>query len=174
MARSTRKILCALTAALQLGCITGLAFDGARLDEGPEELVEACRQGEWLRVRYDAISTREFGQVVSRGERAAAIRLADLEARPRLPVDRVEVLAIEPGEMQSGPGCLAVTAKLVASDNTTNRAENDHAVVVPRGVLHRDRTATWVYPLVPLTLALDAAATPLLLVFWGPYMAVSD
>ena len=173
MARSTREIFCVLVAALQVGCITGQAFDAARLDEGPEELVEACRQGDWIRVRYQAVSTREFGQVVSRHERAAAIRLSDLEARPRLPVDRVEVLALEPGEVKSGPDCLAIPATLVAPGNPSDDGGEDK-VIVPRGVLHRDRTAAWVYPLVPLTLALDAAATPVLLVFWAPYVAASD
>ena len=92
MARSSRRILCMLAAALQAGCITGQTFDAARLDEGPEKLIETCRQGDWLRVRYAAVSTREFGQVVSRHERAAAIRLSDLEARPRLPVDRIAMV----------------------------------------------------------------------------------
>ena len=46
MARSSRRILCMLVAGLQAGCITGQAFEGARLDEGPEKLIEACRQGD--------------------------------------------------------------------------------------------------------------------------------
>jgi len=173
MARSTRGISCVLAAALQLGCITGQTFDAARLDEGPEELVEACRQGDWLRVRYAAVSTREFGQVVSRHERAAAIRLSDLEARPRVPVDRVEVLALEPREVRSGPDCLAVPAKLGAPDAPTP-VGGESTVVVPSGVLHRDRTAAWAYPLAPLTLALDAVATPVLAVLWFPYTAAGD
>jgi len=173
MARSTRQILCIWVAALQVGCITGQAFDAARLDEGPEELVEACRQGDWLRVRYTAVATREFGQVISRHERASAIRLSDLEARPRLPVDRVEILILEPESVQSGPDCRAVPAKLSVLD-TPYRAGSENTAVIPSGVLHRDRTAAWVYPLVPLTLALDAAVTPLLLVFWAPYVAASD
>jgi len=162
-----------LAAALQLGCVTGQAFEGARLDEGPEKLVEACRQGEWLHVRYKAASTREFGKVVSRHERAAAIRLSDLATRPRMPVDRVEVLALKPGEVKSGRDCLAVQTKLGTPD-VANPAGNENTIVIPRGVLHRDRTAAWVYPLVPITLALDAAATPLLVLLWAPYVAASD
>ena len=161
-----------LVAALPLGCITGQALEGARLDESPEELVEACRQGDWLRVRYDAVSTREFGEVVSRGERASAIRLSDLETRPRLPVDRVEVLVLDPGQVQKGPHCLAVPTQLVAPDALP--VEGEKTISIPQGVLHRDRTEPWVYPLLPLTLALDVAATPLLVLLWTPYVAVSD
>ena len=124
-------------------------------------------------MRYTAVSTREFGQVVSRHERAAAIRLSDIETRPRKPVDRVAVLTLEPGEVRSGLDCLAVPAKL-GSPGDPNKDEGEDAVVVPRGVLHRDRTASWVYPLIPITLALDAAATPLLVLLWSPYVAASD
>ena len=173
MARSTRKILCMLTAVLQLGCITGQAFEGARLDESPEELGEACLQGDWLRVRYRAVSTREFGQVVARQERAAAIRLSHLEARPRLRVDRVEVVALDPSDWMTQRECRAVLVQL-GMPETTPANDRDAAIKIPRGVLHRDRTAAWFYPAAPLTVALDVAFTPLLLALWGPYVAVGD
>ena len=86
---------------------------------------------------------------------------------------RRKLEALEPGEVRSGPDCLAVSTKLGTPGNP-NDDGGEETVIVPRGVLHRDRTAAWVYPLVPITLALDAAATPLLVLLWTPYIAVSN
>lgn len=160
-------------AGMQWGCITGQTLDGARLDESPEALVEACRQGDWLRVRYAAVTTREFGKVVSRNERASAIRIAELEARPRVPIDTIEVVQLDHGEMVAGDDCVPVSVHLVRAD-AAPAAASESSLPLPEGILHRDRTAAWAYPLVPLTLALDVVATPALVVLWGPFLAVTD
>ena len=173
MALSSSRILLALglcLAGVSNGCLTGHTLDGARLDETPETILLACRRGEWLDVRYRAVSTREFGEVASRDLRAAAIRIAHLEAWPRVRVDTIEVIRLDPKEVTNGKNCTAVPAQLGLP-----RAPRPGApLTIPHGALHRDRTAAWAYPLVPLAVAADALFTPVLAAFWMPYTAMSD
>ena len=150
--------------------MTGHTLDGARLDERPEKILEACHRDEWLDVRYRAVSTREFGEVVARDERAAAIRLAHLKTWPRVQVDTIEVVPLDPKNVASGKDCTVVAVRLGLPEAPGANAP----LAIPHGVLHRDRTAAWAYPLVPLTLVVDAALSPLLIALWFPYLAVSD
>lgn len=184
MVCSTRRWLGALLIAVggvQVGCITGKAFEGARLDESPERVHEACLHGEKLRIRYTAVVTREFGEIIARRERGAEIDVAALEERPRRRVDRIKVVPLDPEDTVLREGCTPVQVRVTGLGFGAKRegvaAESSAGVpllVLPAPVLHRDGTAAWVWPLLPVTLALDTVATPSLAVLWGAYYVITD
>ncbi|HJO24888.1 MAG: hypothetical protein QF890_14690 [Myxococcota bacterium] len=183
MVCSTRRWLLALLVAVacfQVGCVTGKTFEGARLDESPEVIHEACLHGEKLRVRYTAVVTREFGKVTARRERGAEIDVAHLEERPRRRVDQIQVAVLDPEAVPLREGCRPVRVRVMglgtesAVESEGSAASSGRVLEVPAGALHRDGTAGWVWPLLPITLALDTVATPSLAVLWVAYFAITD
>ena len=174
----TRSCVVALllwVGGLQLACVTGKAFEGARLDESPETLHAACVYEGKLRVHYTAVVTREFGEIVGRRERGAEIGVADLEARPRRQVDRIEVVSIDPEEATRPESCVPVSVRVPGLEGNAAASRADGSVLeLPAPVLHRDDTAGWVWPLLPVTLALDVVATPSLVVLWVVYYGTTD
>ena len=156
-----------VAAVLQAGCITGKAFEGARLDERVSVIHGVCRDDDVIRVRYRAVVTREFGEIVAQHERGAEIAVAPLKERPRRRVDKIEVVHIDPGDAAIKENCLPVTVRVEglghARDGTwvsEPGGASDDVLELPAGALHRDRTAAWVWPLVPITVALDVITTP--------------
>ncbi|MGI9590075.1 MAG: hypothetical protein ACR2P8_01805, partial [Myxococcota bacterium] len=91
--RSARRVLAlVLLAPFALpGCWTGHLLESARRRESSLRYERAFRAGNRLYVEYEvAIRDRE-GQELGRGERRAALTLADLERRPELPIDELPV-----------------------------------------------------------------------------------
>ena len=180
MRRCTRRYLAGFALAasgFQVGCLTGKTLEGGRLDESPEILHEACLDGDTLRVRYTAVRRTEFGDVVGRHERGAAVDAIGLAVPPRLPVDEIAVSPVDPLDVMRPAGCRPVEVRVIgaASEAVPREGLGDRGwVALPAPVLHRDGTAAWVWPLLPLTLAIDTVVTPTLAVLWVVYFPMTD
>jgi hypothetical protein len=188
MAGSTR-VLVALLACVAWGaegCVTGHLFDAARRRDRPIVYDDARVDQDRLVLTYTALVTNDLGQPLGRGERRASLALADLR-RPDLPVEDFPVEWLADHATPRGDPVLLVpfgrppgaALFLEIEDGSDGRPQRLvlHATDQQRypafysSALTRTSTALWVYPLVPLGLAVDAVTMPLLVVLspvvWG-------
>ena len=170
-----RSLVVPLVALAASGCVTGHAFDLARRRERVVAYREAWRDGGRLVVGYTAQVTDDAGTPRGEAERWAAIDLAALPAAASGPVCAVPV---EPLRSFDGPGRHAEPVHLEVA------AEDERAVAftvpgsdagpVSSEVFTRVTTAPWVWPLLPVTLAVDAATTPPLLLLAPAVILLGD
>jgi hypothetical protein len=159
------------------GCITGHLFDAARRIERPVAYEDAVVSGDHLLLRYTALVTDDLGEPLARRECRAAIALADLRRSP--PVEDFPVRRLADDAPFEGRR-VALRAAVVAGPSldidpegrlVLHTAEDGDYPAFYSAVLARSRTAAWAYPLLPLTVAFDAAADPVLL-FFAPMVIV--
>jgi hypothetical protein len=175
-----------LLAVVTPGCVTGHLLDAARQIERPIAYQEASVDGDQLVVRYSAAVTDDDGRPLGRVDRRAAIALADLR-RPDLTVERFPVRRLrERGALPGRPIALAgrdgggpILEVEDGPDGRPLRLVLTNTGDGPPGafysaVLTERRTAAWVYPLLPLTLAVDAVSNPVLLFFAPAVIVFAD
>jgi len=190
MGCSTRRALALTLLALAAqGCITGHLLDTARRVERPSAYQDACVDGDRLLLRYTATITDHFGQPLGHRERRVAIALAHLQ-RADVPVEAFPFDDIADATLRCGqpvafhvaggpvplPPLLDVEngpdgrpARLILHD-----AQGGAYAPLYSSALTRTRTARWVYPLLPLSLAFDAATNPVLLFFAPAVIVVGE
>lgn len=196
MASSSRHFaIGALLLLATTGCWTGRLFEAGRVRESVLEVRSAALDGERLHLEY----TAELVGLGSRrrAPRAATLELAALRVRPEYPVDTFPLERVAPGGFGGRELPLALVtpeapAPPPADAGPTLLVELEEGGGRPRSVrlcpragapclppfrsaaLYRDRTAWWVYPLLPLSGALDAALFPFHLVTVGPFFVLGD
>ena len=181
-----RRLLPVLAFAAQ-GCVTGHLLDAARRFERPIAYTEASLADDRLVVRYAAAVTDDDGQPLGRVARRAAIPLADLQRGEVMPIERFPVQHLPdrgplPGRrLPVSPGDGARPALRVenAADGRPYRLVLEQAAGVAPGMcysaaLTERRSALWVYPLLPLSLAFDAVTDPVLLFFAPAVIVFAD
>jgi hypothetical protein len=192
MGGSTRRRTWAILAFLMLpneGCVTGHLFDAALRREQPLSYHDALVDGDRLTLGYTALVTNDAGRVVGRKERRAAIALAALR-RHDLPVEVFPVehladdapltgrrLAIGAKDGEGGPPGYLETD--VSPDGREMRFVLHDSVGGPyapfySSALTQTSTAPWVYPLLPLGVAVDLATFPILLVFFPVMLLIGS
>jgi hypothetical protein len=193
MASSSRSLaIGALLLLAATGCWTGRVFEAGRVRESVLEYRSAALDGEQLHLEY----TAELVGLVSRCRepRAATLALAALRAQPEVPVDVFPLERVAPGGFAGRPLPLAAVAPgdppaPAAGPELLVELEEDgrprSVRLCPRAgasclppfysaALYRDRTAWWVYPLLPFSAALDAALFPLSMVTVAPFFVLGD
>ncbi len=153
----------------------------------------AALEGERVLVEYDADLVDASGRLLGTERRAAAIERRALGASPEIPVDSFPVEAIEAGaELGAGgrplrlvpEGAFAAIgeAPILELIREDGRDRGFHLVtgdgrregVFRSEALSRNRTAWWVYALVPFSAALDAALFPVQVVSVAPFFLAGD
>jgi hypothetical protein len=170
MAWSSRVLV--LLALAAQGCATGHLIDAARRIEQPLAYQEAALDGDRLQLRYTAMVLDDNGDRLDRRERRVAVALADLGR----PIDAVRVDPLPDATPLQGtavPLAANGSAPWVEVERRNGRdvrlrlhaSSNGGPQVLESAALTHRRTEPWVYPLVPLTLALDLVINPVLLFF---------
>jgi len=167
-----------LWALLAHGCVSGHLLDAARRRELPIRYEEAFVDGDRLLLRYTTLVTDDIGQPIEHRERRAAIALARLRQAPPIdafPVERLADDAPLPGgrvairvDSDDSPGpSLRVwgDARGRQVQFTFDDARDGRYPAVYSSALAHARTPLWVYPLLPLAVAVDVATNPILLLF---------
>ena len=160
------------------GCITGHLLDAARRIERPVAFEDAVLTDERLVLRCTALVTNDLGEPLVRRECRAAITLADLRRSP--PVEDYPVQRLADGARVEGRR--VVLRAPVPAGPFLDIDSGDEQFILHTGedgtypafhsaALARTRTAPWAYPLLPLTVAFDAATDPVLL-FFAPMVIV--
>jgi hypothetical protein len=146
------------------GCATGHLIDRARRYERPIAYERAAIAEGRLTVAYTAAETNQFWRRLGTHRRTAAVPLAQLVDEGRTVEDvRVERLP-DDAPVVGTPLVLSLVPDGGRRDALLVRDANGGAFLDPT-VLTEERIAPWVYPLLPLALAYDAVAIPVLLVF---------
>lgn len=180
-----RSFVLALFALATQGCVTGHLLDAARRIERPIAYREAAVDGDDLVLRYAAAVTDDNGKPLGRAERRAAIALADVRANrpvtsfPAKHLDDHGTLAGRPIPLARRDGAGPVLTVEDAPDGRPFRLVLDGDGDGPPGAFYsaaltRRRTALWAYPLLPFTLAFDAATNPVLLFFAPAVIVFAD
>jgi len=186
MGFSIRATLLTLV-ALGSGCVTGHLLNTGRRYERPLVYHEALLTEDRLVLRYTAIETNDIGRPTGRHERQVALALADL-ARDDVPVDAFPVEQLSDHAVVAGrPVALrrgGATAPALCLDLDATPDGRDVGFVLQEDgrrsapfhsvALTRSRTVPWVYPLLPLSLAADAAIDPVLFLFAPAVIGVGD
>lgn len=188
MGCSSRRLGAAALLWLALpGCWTGRLFEAGRVRESVLEYRSAALEGDRLRVEYTAELDGLFSS--RREPRAALLPLAALRAQPPLPVDAFPVERVTPGSPASASPAPATRVPQPSRDDPEllrlepgppsgfrlcRAAGGPCSARFYSAALYRDRTAWWVYPLLPLSVALDAALFPLQVVSVGPFFVLGD
>ena len=140
---------------------------------------------------YSVETTDARGHARAPGRRAAIIPRAALTTIAETPVDAVAVERIDPVARRApGSGRLRAGRVVVLAAVDEEFVEVIVAAGRQRGfrlcrdgacgglfrsqILYRDRTAWWVYPLLPFSGALDIALTPLQVISVSPFFLVGD
>jgi len=191
MGFSTSRLVAPLLLTLGAqGCLTGHLLDAARRREQPVAFHQAFVDGDRLLLAYTALVTDDLGEPLARRERRAALALADLRrgdlAADAFPVARLAddaPLGGQPAALRAGgDGRGDRSSPFLEIEEGTGRPLR-FVLHEPRGgpyvpfysaALTRTRTAAWVYPLLPFTLAVDAATDPVLLFFAPAVMVLGD
>ena len=186
-----RRTACLVVLALAAsGCVTGHLLQAGHRREQVLAYREACTEGDRLVVRYTALVTTEFGEVVGREERGAAIALRDLgpagdgvpvqwsslpESAARCAPAR-QLLITEDGDQRAGGTALLVQSAGGRHAGFVLHDPEAATAYVPfySGSLTRTRTTPWVYALVPFSAAVDLASTPVLAVLGVPIVVFGD
>lgn len=162
-----RRAAVLLLLPLLAGCTSGHLLDRARTRE-----TLAAHRGVWiddarLVVAWDATVTDHRGRRVGRATRVTAVPLEPLRRPEPPPVDTVPTEALS--RIPASPG------RPMPLDGASATVRDDGALVVhdppaPDAVLYpgtltRIPIAPWVWPLLLVTAAIDAVATPVLVLF---------
>lgn len=184
MGRSTSAL-----AALALGasgCVTGHLLDAARLREHPIEVQAAAVGEDRLWLAYTAVVTDPVGAERERRERCSAVSLETLR-RDEAPVETVRVVPLADDAPLGGRPVPIVAGAEGAEESLSVVEPDDGApllLVLRDGgrtyaplygnALARSWIAPWVYPLLPLGLAVDAVGVPVLVLFAPLVIAIGD
>ena len=184
-------IALALLALGAQGCISGHLLDAARRRERPVAYHDASIDGGHLLLAYSALVTDDLGRHPERTERRVALALTDLRrgdlAVEAFPVARLaadaplggEPVALHPGTdgRSAGPPPFLEIDVGPEGQHVRFVLHDTRGVPYPpfySAALTRTRTVPWVYPLLPLSLAVDAATNPVLLFFAPAVMVLGD
>src|SRR6266852_3302951 len=182
MGFSTSRLVAPLLLTLGAqGCLTGHLLDAARRREQPVAFHQAFVDGDRLLLAYTALVTDDLGEPLARRERRAALALADLRrgdlAADAFPVARLAddaPLGGQPTALGAGGDRRDRSSPFLEIEEAPSGRPLRFVLHEPRGgpyapfysaALTRTRTSAWVYPLLPLALAIDAATDPVLLFF---------
>ena len=191
------RLALALLALAASGCMTGHALDAPRRREQVVAHREAFLDGDRLVLGYRARVSNDKGEPLAERDRWAAIDLADLRGPHVPPVEDFPVAWLDGPPAGARPAVLRVADAgadpadaCTAGDATyldIEQVDGRHTRVVLRdgrgpgpyaplysAALTRVSTTPWVYPLVPLTLAVDAVIDPILLFFAPAVLVVGD
>ena len=185
MACSIERLLLAVCAAVAAqGCVTGHMVDFAREIERPVTYRAASLDGNRLILAYETLVIDERGRRLTRRERRAAVALADIDRA--LPVDAFPVVRLADDAPLTGQA-VALDGRPGATpalDVTRGPDGRDTSFVLrtasaPHGpfesaALSRTHVAPWIYPLLPLGLAIDAVSNPVLIFFAPAVMVIGD
>ena len=180
-------------AVMSAGCVTGHVLESARRHEEVVEFKSACQDENYLYLRYRTRKETEFGKVVSRHDREAAIRLETLRNSAGQPVDEIMVTrkVLDSGVWER---CREVALTRVAADPTSAGGEKNELalvpsepdrwlveldpqappVVLPKGAFTHRSTAPWAWFVVPPALVSDAIVSPVLVVIGVPVFSFGD
>jgi len=193
----------ALLAATCLGCWTGRIFEAGRVREQVIDFRGAALGRDSLRLDYTVELSGRGTAPGRRAERAASMSLAALSAEPAYPVDAFPLERISSGSPLEGarpipildaaavpeaqhaalPSGPATDPWLLRLENSASGHEllrlcpGDGAACVGQlysAALYRDHTAWWVYPLLPLGVAVDIALLPFQFVTTAPFFLLGD
>lgn len=190
MACSTERLVAALVLAVTAsGCFSGHLLDAARRREHVLQVREAWLGDDVLVLRYAAVDANDAGRPVARREQWAAIPLADVRDGTR-PVDTLDVTWLDAADARRRAGrpvavvrtsdVGAPSVEAIARDGRdvaiVLRETNDTPPAPPLDVraFTRVHVQPWVWPLVPLTLAVDSVCTPALLIFAPAVIGLGD
>jgi hypothetical protein len=190
-------LLPALLAAglLAQGCVTGALFEAGRRTESVLSYREAYSDGDRLWLVYETETSNRQGERVARGSRTAVIALDDLDPARGHPLDAFP-LDYEPGVASSEAELRPVqvrssaespepqaTGPLLLVEEADGRATSFSLEALPgqpanthfdSGSLLQRKSAPWVYPLLPLTVACDAVVVPATSAFAIPFFVIGD
>lgn len=181
MACSSRRVLAAALVGLAAlpGCFSGHLYEAARRREFVVRYDRAFVADGRLRVDYRVDVRDPSGTSLRRARRSASLALTDLGALPEIPVDEIAVdvsrrvpapagepvaLARSAAETRAAPTPLVLLIRQEDDGDAgfalLRREPEERLGGLRSGALVRDREAPWVYPLLPLSAALDVAVTP--------------
>ncbi|MGH7894641.1 MAG: hypothetical protein ACREQL_08225 [Candidatus Binatia bacterium] len=169
------------------GCVTGHLLDAGRRWEQPATFEAASLDGDRLVLRYRALVTDDDGEAIGAVQRRAAVSVDALrEGMATVGAPRIELLP-DQGPLDGRP------LPLVAADDgvARPRIEISHppgggparlALYDERGpgaplysnAFARSSTAGWVYPLLPVAVAVDVVGVPVLLLFAPAMLTIGD
>ncbi len=193
MAPGSSALLCAgALAATLCGCWSGRVFEAGRLRESVISYDRSFVGPDHIRLDYSVETTDAWGHARAPGRRAAIVPRAAITALPETPVDAVPVERIDPSDAP-GPG-LRPAPVLAESPSSPLSTQEYVELIVADGqqqgfrlckdgaceglfrsqILYRDRTAWWVYPLLPFAGALDMALMPLQVISLSPFFLLGD
>jgi len=171
------------------GCVTGHLFDAALRREQPLSYHDALVDRDRLGLAYTALVANDAGKVLGRRERRVAISLAELRrhdlAVEAFPVEHLADDAPLPGRRlalesaDKGDGASAYLEIEREPDGREVRfvlhdpASGPYAPFYSTA-LTRTSTEPWVYPLLPLSAAVDLATFPILLVCFPVMILIGD
>ncbi len=162
------------------GCVTGHLLDLGRRREQVLAVHEAFTSDDRLLLRYTALVTDDVDTPLARTSRWVAIPLSALGTGTPFPVEGAPVTPLDSSDVTRASS-LPEPVRVVETDDGSGetRSRRPAALVIrdttiPAATLTTTRTAFWVYPLVPVTLAIDAATTPVLLFFAPAVLAVGE
>jgi hypothetical protein len=189
MACSTRRAALLAATALLPGCVTGHLVDAARRRERPVAVETAALDRDRLLLAYTALVTDDLGARLGRRERRAAVALADIRRGDTpvedFPVERLPDAAPFGGRSLplraypdgTGGQAPALLIERAADGRLLRLAVSEGGNVSPpvaAGMLGRESTAPWVWPLLPIGLAVDAVVVPVLLFFAPAVILMGD
>jgi hypothetical protein len=162
----TRVVALALVALALAGCVTGHLFDRARRREYLGSVREAWIDGDRLVIGFEATVTDDDGHELGRVPRWAAVPLRDLAATTVPPVEQLSARPRggRPVTVWDGVGVAPAPPFLRVVDGETAAplrlvVETPDSRTIAGEALTVVRTAPWAYPLMPLTLVVDALVT---------------
>ena len=177
------------------GCLTGALIDAGRRTEAVVRYEQAWTDGDRLWLVYETETANQEGEAIARSQRTAVLALRDLDPARGLPLDAIaaehpvkpdpEAAGLRPVRLVHGTAALAAAPReptllveaegsrdaglsLVAFEGLPADSRLDSGSLVER------ETAGWVYPLLPVAAAADAAAVPPTLFFAIPFFVVGD
>jgi hypothetical protein len=188
-----RRAACvALLASVLSGCVSGHLLDAARRRERPLAVTGATLDRDRVVLRYTAEITDDAGAVLETTTATAALPLTALRAAASpaadavAPVWDVETRGTPNGLGHGAPPAPAGAAPPGPTLVVLREDGRDSALVwhdvpgtaafapVPAATLTRLHTAPWAWPLLPATLAFDAATVPVLVLFAPAMMALGE
>ena len=197
---SSRLAVTALAALSAAGCWTGRLFEVGRLCESVTSYRAATLSGDSLRIDYTVERSGVLPFPAARGDRTASLPLAALLAVPAYPVDAFPIQQLVRGattehdvplrmvvgecpRMRHGEPEITTAPLVVGVPIHAGHGlglcicPQAHAACVgylPSEALYRDGTAWWVYPLLPVALAIDIALFPIQVISVSPFFLVGD